>query len=424
MSSLSGRSGYIIVLNAHDVLLGKGDLTEGNEGNLRFGQLIQEKAPKYAAAREKHVKGKIACDIIRKIAERGGRFLRKVESPVVAERLGIPTGTNAWVVVDDSIVLKTLKQAFRDKESATNFEDLLNRSSVGMPPVDMPFSTQRERPTPHTLAEQDIWQFNSLAGNLGRLPPIPSQPIGTSDELLRAAVGAELQRLRFQQALASLQQQRQQQQQQEQQQARAALQQQQQQRQQLAALMVDSDVTSLDSPSFLQVNTAQPYFTGNDVLAGRRASRRANMIAALRADCKRRTELQDAIALEGRRLGLSPISAIRRSVELVPGPFSTMLDLPTSPENRVLQGPSGSLNLQPRGLDQNVLGLGQVGYTLGQSLPEVHIASSPRIQALLTAASMRMDTSRASLPMAISASPAASRKRKSSYSPGELHHSP
>ena len=67
------------------------------------------------------VKDEIAEGIYNKItAERGGKFLRKVDSDKERRQLGIPRKTEAWLVVDKGVAMNKIKQSLREQQSSTS----------------------------------------------------------------------------------------------------------------------------------------------------------------------------------------------------------------------------------------------------------------------------------------------------------------
>lgn len=410
----SSKAAYITELNENDVILGRGELElmMPHEGNVRFLQLVHEMRPHYAAATGNHAKTVILCKIIQLIASRNGRFLRRVESTDATSRLLFPAGVNTWEIVDNAVILEKVQHACRINEHADDSPQ--HRSTAGIPLLFPPLLSTN-RPTP--IEQQQVEsRFDRLVGDLGQFAHLPSQPpIGLWQSAREGAGAAELRRLQLQQELVTLRQQREQQQQRH-----------------LAELLVVQSAASArpgattpsfdsSSPSFLQRGSAQQPDFGSLQQASRLTDflvpglmMSAETVAALRVDCERRTQLQDAIALEGQRLGLSPISAIRRSVKLVPGPFSSMLGLvgrPAEPTSSFPQGSgvSGALNpLQPQGIDRTSF-FGHFDSPLVQS-PSVAISPPP--QELLDAArAIRSGWSRGD---AMLASPARRRKRSSS----------
>lgn len=105
----------------NDVLLGRGRRTINNVGNIRFRELISSRKPEYTATSLHSGKDRIARDIKKIIEDRNGRFLEKLE------------GTeDAWVPVDEAVILKKIKLCFRYNHSET----LGEQESVACPMLD------------------------------------------------------------------------------------------------------------------------------------------------------------------------------------------------------------------------------------------------------------------------------------------------
>jgi hypothetical protein len=105
----------ITELRTNDVMMGRGAGRIHNMGNVRFRELVATRKEEYLRAERNHKKQTIAKQILAEIAHRNGRFVRKVEKPEEAKALGIPEGTQAWVLASSDAVLEKVKQALRDK---------------------------------------------------------------------------------------------------------------------------------------------------------------------------------------------------------------------------------------------------------------------------------------------------------------------
>ena len=93
-----------------DVLLGRGQRTIMNAGNVRFRQLISSRKPEYMASPHSE-KDRIARNIKKGVEDRNGRFLEKLE------------GTeDTWVPVDEAVILKKIKLCFRYRHSETSVD--------------------------------------------------------------------------------------------------------------------------------------------------------------------------------------------------------------------------------------------------------------------------------------------------------------
>lgn len=147
-----GTSTVVTQLTPNDVLFGRGAPSIGNEGNVRFRQLVQSRKLEYIDTGKRQVKDWIARQVIQAVSIRQGRFLRKIESLVEAEQLGAPEGTPAWVLVEEGTVLQKVKQALRDRDSmedAVRDEELRNSNSNSNSGTDKNFSAAMNinRPT-------------------------------------------------------------------------------------------------------------------------------------------------------------------------------------------------------------------------------------------------------------------------------------
>ena len=124
----SPKPSYTTKVGPNDVLLGRGDHSVKNEGNIRFRQLVKAQKARYKNVADVSEKHDIACEIIRAVRDRGGQFLRRVEPLGEAQELGVLSEEEAWVPAEESIVIKKCKQAFRDKP--------LKKGSIGIDALD------------------------------------------------------------------------------------------------------------------------------------------------------------------------------------------------------------------------------------------------------------------------------------------------
>jgi len=110
---------FIVILPILIVLQGRGAPVINNEGNKRFRELCRARKGDYSRATRHSAKDEIARDVLNIIASRGGRFLRRIDSPAEARHVGVPEGiTAAWIEVDLAVALEKAKQTLRDKEPA------------------------------------------------------------------------------------------------------------------------------------------------------------------------------------------------------------------------------------------------------------------------------------------------------------------
>ncbi len=144
-SSLNASSAghYITQINPNDVLFGRGSGPNDHEGNIRFRDLVGERKAEYMATNHRQTKAKIAREIVGKVIQKNGRFLKKVEA-VEAKELGIPKGVEAWIAVDEETIMEKAKQALRQQRDKTkqggsnsprNSPTPASRKSTAAPPT-------------------------------------------------------------------------------------------------------------------------------------------------------------------------------------------------------------------------------------------------------------------------------------------------
>lgn len=76
-----------------DILLGRGALAIGNQGNVAFRNLIRTRKVEYMSTNRRRKKDIIANEVRAEIARRNGRFIRKVmEDDEAFEALGLQKG--------------------------------------------------------------------------------------------------------------------------------------------------------------------------------------------------------------------------------------------------------------------------------------------------------------------------------------------
>lgn len=114
-SSSSGLS-FITKIEPTDILCGRGHKIIRHPGNREFRYLVNARKAEYANSGDYKVKNQIARQIVDEIANRKGRFLRKVTSEDEACILGVPAGVEAWVIAEEVISLEKTKQALREKD--------------------------------------------------------------------------------------------------------------------------------------------------------------------------------------------------------------------------------------------------------------------------------------------------------------------
>jgi hypothetical protein len=107
-------SSIITQLSENDVLLGRGEPSILNEGNIRFRQLVQSRKLEYLDADKRKTKDWIARQVVQAISSKQGRFLRRIRSPVEAVQMGVPEGVKAWVRAHEGTIIQKVKQALRN----------------------------------------------------------------------------------------------------------------------------------------------------------------------------------------------------------------------------------------------------------------------------------------------------------------------
>jgi hypothetical protein len=125
MLSFSGSEGdrqahlpFVTEVGPDDVQLGRGRPVITSEGNQRFRALVLENKPEYSASNRHAHKDQIARRILVTIRERGGRFLRKIDTAAQRKRLGVEDDVDAWEIADDETSLNKVKQALREHDTA------------------------------------------------------------------------------------------------------------------------------------------------------------------------------------------------------------------------------------------------------------------------------------------------------------------
>lgn len=98
-----------------DVLFGRGSPISLREGNIAFRKIVRGRKEEYAGTTPYKEKHRIAMEIFMVITERGGRFLRRVESFELSQ-LGLPLESVYWAIVEKDVALEKIKQALRDRE--------------------------------------------------------------------------------------------------------------------------------------------------------------------------------------------------------------------------------------------------------------------------------------------------------------------
>ena len=209
------KSSYTTKVGPNDVLLGRGDHSVKNEGNIRFRQLVKAQKTRYKNVLDVSEKHDIACEIIRAVRDRGGQFLRRVEPLGEAQELGVLSEEEAWVPAEESIVIKKCKQAFRDKppkkentgaEGLGQGEGIPRRRNASQQDtinaMHTPFAHLRQMHQPNGLNVEGLQHDDEIALHLLANIPRPTQQMDLNEQIARVLGSSP--------SAASLQQQQQQ----------------------------------------------------------------------------------------------------------------------------------------------------------------------------------------------------------------------
>jgi len=254
----------------NDVLLGRGYLAVKHEGNVRFRQLVQEYQERYASATEVTGKHDVACNVVRKIKERNGRFLRRRsdtdgnQNVPEADDVGpLDHQRDAWVPVDDSVSIEKVKQTFRDLKLKAKGG---NKSS-------------KSRKKKNTVDPS---------------PPSPSQRQAQAPQ--EPATSVELRQIKLQQDLFALQQQQVRAQQAEREELLRSLmnQRQQQPQQQVLTPALLAALSNISAHATPQAFAPAPHSSLLPTL-------NSQAIAVLQEELQRRSRVQDALVTEENR---------------------------------------------------------------------------------------------------------------------------
>jgi len=160
----------------HDVLLGRGSGPNDHVGNINFRDLVQDRKSEYLSTNHRQTKALIAKEIVDRVYERGGRFLKKLGAAESARMLPKLLAQNAsddsendrandldssgpcdvYQIQKHSTVMEKAKQALRQNQ----------RSGSLSPP-----ETPTKGPDPVTSRRDSL-------GNSDKFAPPESQPHG------------------------------------------------------------------------------------------------------------------------------------------------------------------------------------------------------------------------------------------------------
>jgi hypothetical protein len=129
-SKTRSRPFFVKKVTSNDVLMGRGAITDNHEGNKRFRELVRQRKQEYNLTSRHQTKQEISNHIVATIKNRGGAFLRKIESAEESDNLGVPTGTVAWTHASDDVIHLKVKQALRDKNSMKEIDSRQQTTSA------------------------------------------------------------------------------------------------------------------------------------------------------------------------------------------------------------------------------------------------------------------------------------------------------
>jgi hypothetical protein len=176
------------------------------QGNVKFRELIHQRQEEYTNASRRQAKDRIAREILAVVAERKGRFLRKVESGSEEQSLGVPEGVTAWVEADEAVAVEKVKQALRHREQSQSRSATLpthsrfeRTSQVAAPSAASLALTLPHKPT-SLLAAPQPHMTGSVTSDLtlqllaeSQFPLFVSQPVSRLSLLQRNHLEQQLQ---------------------------------------------------------------------------------------------------------------------------------------------------------------------------------------------------------------------------------------
>lgn len=140
------RCAYLTALGEADVLLGRGAPVRKREANQSYHELVKAQKHAYNATGKHAVKDEIARTIIDKVALKGGRFVRRVETEEERRSLAIPEHvTDAWVAVSEDFAREKCKQSLRDAAASLKKPATLSKTRRTSPiPEDVEIGSPRK----------------------------------------------------------------------------------------------------------------------------------------------------------------------------------------------------------------------------------------------------------------------------------------
>ena len=176
----SAVASYITSIGEDDVVLGRGAPVLKLTGNQRFRQLVAVDKAEYKASGRHAVKEEIAERIYNTITvERGGKFLRRVESKKEKRQLGISAVQSeaaVWVVVDKDTAYTKIKQALREQQPSTS------RASPGELQRKSTSKQERQRKSrPSSASQESAPSSSTVSTSAVAAMPQPEANVAASD---------------------------------------------------------------------------------------------------------------------------------------------------------------------------------------------------------------------------------------------------
>jgi hypothetical protein len=109
----------VTVLLPNDVILGRGVPVVKWQGNKRFRDLIRTRKAQYMGTGRRHVKQRIAQELLQELYLKDFRFL----VPIQNNEGSPPHGAVAWSVASEGAVLNKIKQALRKSDTSDSLND-------------------------------------------------------------------------------------------------------------------------------------------------------------------------------------------------------------------------------------------------------------------------------------------------------------
>jgi hypothetical protein len=129
-TTVASNQQLVFELNSNDVLCGRGVPVIINQGNVRFRELIRTRKAEYTSNWRHQIKHSIAQQVFRAVQQRGGRFVRVVESLAEKQRWQIPAHIKVWQIIREEEAVEKIKQALRGKDSQPKTSSIVVESGV------------------------------------------------------------------------------------------------------------------------------------------------------------------------------------------------------------------------------------------------------------------------------------------------------